>query len=243
MSLETYPQAALGFRAWRVGDDGSLLAAHMNDTWEAGLAKAHCHVYTEHQPPHAGCRCGIHAYYSLERAQRERPLPDSITGVIAGRGGLACHFHGWRASEAQIIGLLARKDSAQEDKILASNYGVPLFHNPEALEAYASRYAAPVPQSLLPNRPPWWRDTERSPQRMKWGVRLFVAYVLFLVCMLIAEMSGISTTLDNALKAFIGTPLEFAALVLIGSAVATGLFDGFYRLKMRKDNAPNKAAR
>lgn len=235
MDIDTYPQAALGYRAWRVKGDGkALMAAHVEEVWKPGLMGARCHIREEHDPPYPGCRCGVHAYYTLQRAKKERPLPDSVVGIIAGCGTLECHHHGWRAHEAQIIALLARKGHYDQDRVLGALYNVPVFTDAKAMEKYALKYAAPIPTALRPSAPPWWRNTETSSRRLSWGLRFFGLYVAFMIAMLIAEVAGISDTLDAYLKVGIGTILETGAFVFILLALTSGFFDGLYRFQLRQ---------
>ncbi len=106
-----------------------------------------------HRSPHPGCVCGFNAYSTLHR--RLVPYPRTALGVIAAWGELDVYRTGFRAEFAQILALaLPGRRKVEEDErarfeLAARRYGVPLVTRRE-LEAEGLKYAAPVPQSLLP---------------------------------------------------------------------------------------------
>lgn len=123
--LELYPSALLGLRVWKFDDgSGALRPAHYaNYVWSESVTKAECHNIDCAGTPNpifddsdlGQCRCGLHAYHDWRCLVEEQPhLTDlelaegkMIVGIIAGKGHIQVHKHGWRAEEAQVLGLLA----------------------------------------------------------------------------------------------------------------------------------------
>jgi len=155
-----FANAVLGYRCWKVDDAGKLRPLYLDDQpWEPGVNQAECLAKitsVSHPAPDPDCDCGFNAYHKLKTA-RLHLLPDprgnrpraEIIGAVAGRGNIEVHHAGWRAGEAQIIGLLDMGKKSRS-RMIADRYQVPLFPTGAELEKHARRLAAAVPEDLLP---------------------------------------------------------------------------------------------
>jgi len=155
--METTPLylgAAVGYRQWGVTPENLLapITDH-GEEWVPGVNVASCdalrqEMQVDHQIPALYCECGFYAWH------RPTMLPASpwrLTGAIAARGGLQVHAQGFRAGEAQVIGLLRpQKGHGEQVPVeqahrVAATYSVPLFDDLQQLQAHAQRYAAVIP--------------------------------------------------------------------------------------------------
>lgn len=159
--VRLYPQAALGYRVFAICPQGHLHSTFAQSHWTPGVNVACCDYRRHRQPPAlgSGCHCGFNAFHDADMAvayrhQRRRGSELSVLAAVAGRGKLAVHADGWRAAEAQILGLCAEGTSSRERHTLArvaSAYGVPLFDTVADLEVFAERHAGAVPESERPD--------------------------------------------------------------------------------------------
>lgn len=183
--VPVYPQAALGYRVWNVDSSGDLWVElsgmGVHAAWPEHRHYAVClRPGTTHPAPAKGCRCGVHGYYEIERALRKaRQSEQLIAGAIAARGMLRCTHYGFRAEEAQIIGLLRRDPHRNSiDEALAERYQVPLFDSWRELEEHARSLGLEAPaEDLRPRRPPFWRNDEILGDHHKASVYMFIAAV------------------------------------------------------------------
>lgn len=167
----------LGFREW-VTKDGELHPINDNGSaWEPGRNIAACWQGGKSSPcptPKSeitrlfggGCHCGFNAWFEKEEIlQSHIAYEDSISGAIAGVGKLEIHRRGFRAEQAQILGLVYPKGCLAKPKrfawienrrlkkkrkridVLAKKYEVPVFDSIEALYDFAKDYATPVRSS------------------------------------------------------------------------------------------------
>lgn len=147
----------VGWRQWRVGDDGELLPGFRGGAWQPGENVATC--ATGHAAPDSDCHCGLHAYYAL---------PDGhwgwggtlghVKGVVLAWGAVELHPDGFRAERMQPLCLVVEKPGRARHVLLglvAERYGgLPVLSREEAL-ALALEYGRSVPAGLIPvSEPP-----------------------------------------------------------------------------------------
>ena len=155
IAIPTYPQALIGYRAWRMTEDHLCALFFRNYSWSQGSNSADCSY--GHTAPDPDCYCGFNAFYSLKEAQRyindqlhheaetNFYCGDVIIGAIAGKGAMELHKQGFRCQEAQILGLVRLKvdnRSIGKAKIL---YAEMRSHRQQAFEL-ADRYQVPLYQ-------------------------------------------------------------------------------------------------
>lgn len=161
-------QAVLGFRTWAVDEDGWLLPFSLGaiaGPWRPGANRAVCH-YAKwrgegerevHDAPHPRCMCGLYALADPRDARLPRRDPQQILGAVAAWGDLEVHRSGFRAEWAAVVALappigLASAQRRRHERA-AGRYEVELVP-PALLQATGLRYAAPVPDGLLPGAEP-----------------------------------------------------------------------------------------
>lgn len=177
---EFYAGAALGYRAWKL-DGFRLLPVFKRwaPPWRPGANQAICaEPRSVHRAPDSSCGCGLQAYHEprrmqgqikLQRVLQQWPAKRSVFevfGAVAGSGDLEIHYHGWRASEAQILGLWCPEPLRSPERIeqledAAAYYRVPLFESVEELVAHGQRFALPIPESRRPPKPDAIDDPEQ----------------------------------------------------------------------------------
>lgn len=175
-----YASAVAGYRLWRVDVKPDpkvrLYGAGVDVGWAGGVISAECSARREkayrHPAPHLHCTCGIHAYYESRHVKRHllrTPRPwrkKAMIGAIAGKGAVCCSHYGFRAEEAQIIGLVRRGPNFyNSDERIAELYGAPLFDTVEELEEHVRSLGlgGSVDPQLVPRRPPFWRNDQLLP--------------------------------------------------------------------------------
>lgn len=136
----------VGYRAWRVGDDGSLVpwSAVAAGAWVPGVNTARCLVtrnVSSHVAPMRRCSCGL---YALANPRDRRLHADGqAVGAIVAWGDIELHATGFRAEKATIValGLPTRCSPAHRDRLrrASERYGVPLVAM-SALPAAAGEY-------------------------------------------------------------------------------------------------------
>jgi len=101
------PAPLYGLRTWRVvGANGAerLIAPHQRSEWPPGGAwlVARCDRSRDHEPPHEGCGCGVHAWHpSARSAKRVLASRREIPGIAELRGATEVHADGLRAERAR----------------------------------------------------------------------------------------------------------------------------------------------
>lgn len=161
MSAPDLVDAVVGYRAWRLEEDGALVPWTLGaaGAWAPGTNTAACHYARwtgrpagrPHAPPGPQCMCGL---YALHDPSDERLAlhPGQAVGAIAAWGEIEVHATGFRAERACVVAL-ARPDRADDETAealerAADRYGVDLVP-PGALSAAASRHGLPVGPHLL----------------------------------------------------------------------------------------------
>ncbi len=150
------PAEVLGYRTWRLGDDGglaSVVSVHPDarSAWTPGDVVARCRH--GHEAPHPGCTCGLYARY-------EPPDPcvdggfganEAVYGAIVAWGAIDTTSTDFRAQHARIVGLafwrMQTWHHTERVRALACGYGVPCVELDE-LAAVASEFASEIPPQL-----------------------------------------------------------------------------------------------
>jgi hypothetical protein len=127
------PAPLYGLRTWRVvGANGAerLIAPHQRSEWPPGGAwlVARCDRSRDHEPPHEGCGCGVHAWHpSARSAKRVLASRREIPGIAELRGATELHADGVRAERARPYVLFLER--GRNDRLLqrlAQAYGAEL---------------------------------------------------------------------------------------------------------------------
>ena len=128
--MESIPDSVthpiLGFRKWRIDKRNGLLESAVSDIpWQPGLNHA-SGCSGSHTSPGPNCHCGFNGWYRMP--DNKTSHYKGITGAFAGAGRVQMHKDGFRSSEAQILALLASRQS-QADGLagIADKYGIPVF--------------------------------------------------------------------------------------------------------------------
>jgi hypothetical protein len=124
------PAPLYGLRTWRVvGGNGAerLIAPHQRSEWPPGGAwlVARCDRSRDHEPPHEGCGCGVHAWHpSARSAKRVLASRREIPGIAELRGATELHADGVRAERARpCVLFLGRGRNGRLLQRLAQAYG------------------------------------------------------------------------------------------------------------------------
>jgi len=107
-----FPNAALGYRAWRVTPQGMLASTGRGATiWQPGDNRGYCAARGDHQVPDAGCECGLYLYSSFDRAHALARGIYGMTmiGAVAARGAAHVAEAGLRVEQARVIALALPK--------------------------------------------------------------------------------------------------------------------------------------
>jgi hypothetical protein len=124
------PAPLHGLRTWRVvGGSGAerLTAPHQHTEWPPGgeWLEAACDGSRDHEPPHGGCGCGVHAWHpSPPSAKRVLASRREIPGIAELRGATEVHADGLRAERARpYVLFLQRGRNGRLVHRLAQAYG------------------------------------------------------------------------------------------------------------------------
>jgi hypothetical protein len=97
------------------------------------------------RPPQARCRCGLHAWHSLQTCvDYERAPWASVSGAVLGWGRVLMYREGWRAEMAEVLALV--RDPTLPVDALAAAYGVAVVER-RFLEAYALEFGERAPEA------------------------------------------------------------------------------------------------
>lgn len=167
----------IGYRAWHV-EGGRLLPATQTQAgpWKRGVNSARCVTWRAsrgggkmaHQPPAAGCTCGLYALRSPRSGQLRRAgLP---YGAIAAWGDVEVHHSGFRAQHACVVALALSPSlpasTRREIERAADFYGVPALA-PGLLEMEACQHGRPLSDELASGTTP---QRPRRPRPSRNGV-------------------------------------------------------------------------
>jgi hypothetical protein len=219
--IPTFSECVLGYRAWEIDDRDRLwpLSDHRRP-WAPGINTARCNCRDpnalsfewnwsdgrrvlepapQHAPPVEDCVCGLYAWRRPSRPwalDRRFASGRFVCGAVAAWGQVQVHHDGVRAQYACVTVLAFPRDTdAEAMRILervATEYRVELVPLCE-LEAAASHYASPLPDSIYPDPPATVSDSpaERSRPRLaprprtppfEIGVRDRIGLLLLCVC-------------------------------------------------------------
>jgi hypothetical protein len=151
--MDVYPQSIIGFRQWRVTENGLASVGLGQTLWKSGVNQAYCRDGVHHAPA-LGCHCGWNAYHDPVLPSVFEP--QTIMGAIRARGEMQVHFHGFRSEQAEIIALFVSPDTVVNSKWLAtiaSEYNAPLFKDLEEFIDYIEQFGEAVPEALKPPPP------------------------------------------------------------------------------------------
>jgi glycine cleavage system H lipoate-binding protein len=149
-------EPVVGYRAWRLDDDGELLPwTGVSGPWTPGVNEAECHYYSrgraapDHRPPAPDCMCGIYALANLGD-HRLTGRAGQAVGAIVAWGAIELHRTGFRAEKASIVALAEPADESMAEAMAraAHRYGVALVPRAD-LPVHARQFGAPVSAELL----------------------------------------------------------------------------------------------
>jgi hypothetical protein len=94
------PGELRGYRQFELRADGLYPLVHTGSgPWEGAIERARCATGADHEPPGAGCRCGLYGWYLPGTGT---VLLGPANAVIAARGRCVLGDRGFRAAEARI---------------------------------------------------------------------------------------------------------------------------------------------
>lgn len=157
----TFSEAVIGFRAWKLADDGTLWPRSISglerlcaEPWEPGPNRARC-VYvgfsrSPHPVPGADCDCGLYAHHTVGELRRYR-REDDVLGAVAAWGDMQVHRTGFRAQYAQVVALVAVHDTARAGAVrwAADRHGVMLVGQDD-LDKEVTAHGSPLSPDHLP---------------------------------------------------------------------------------------------
>jgi hypothetical protein len=169
------------FRDWRVSPEG-LTSPRTGVAWSSRELAAECRPRTPedlvrpaHRAPGRDCSCGIHAYF---RPGYETSKVDflGVTGIITAWGEIEVHHEGIRAEFARVeaLGMYGRWTRRQKGAVfaIADELDVDVLDLYD-LEPAAAGYAAPVPETLVPEPAPRVRRGRAVPSPVPARVLVF----------------------------------------------------------------------
>jgi hypothetical protein len=121
---------AVGWKVWRIDEDARLRSVLYGDLWPLEEPVVATCKRLDHNAPHEGCECGIHAgrtlgawehYLNIEREKR-------VFGRVLLWGATLEGAHGWRAAQARPVEIFVPPAIANEDEVAEAlrAYGVPV---------------------------------------------------------------------------------------------------------------------
>lgn len=145
-------EPALGWRVWRLTEDGLLRPIVVGNPWVRGTNEARCHMpHTKHRAPGRNCVCGFNALHEMPTEFLGEA--GYAIGAIAAWGTVDVYRTGLRAQLACVLGLLDQPAlgdlHAGRLGKAARYYGVPLLARAD-LDAHARRFAQPAADTLAP---------------------------------------------------------------------------------------------
>jgi hypothetical protein len=159
-----FVEPIVGFRNWRIFDDGELSSPYFPVVWSEPVMRAECRRWrtpealldTRHAAPQSECGCGIRAYHT--------PTGDfskvdycGVSGIVTVWGRIEIGAEEMRAELARVeaLAVYSRWSRRQRDAVreVAANLGAELVDLGE-LSVAAASYGAPPPASLLADPPP-----------------------------------------------------------------------------------------
>lgn len=150
------PAQVVGYRVWRIGDDGDLrsyVAVHPDGAtvWTPGDVTARCE--RGHEAPAIGCSCGLHAAYEPPDPCRDGGFGanQAVYGAIACWGEIDTTSTDFRAQHARIVCLAFwRMQTWHHTELIRSSaraHGVPCVELDE-LAGMAHEHGDEIPRAL-----------------------------------------------------------------------------------------------
>lgn len=132
------PGTVLGFRQFRIGEDGQLLPLFTGDRpWAATVTEAVCATDPTHRPPVEGCSCGLHAWHHAEDALARDGL-GVVAAAVRAHGRIALGEHGFRAERAEVVAVClpsrwsARRRAEVTTRLAATRPGTEVLSSARA---------------------------------------------------------------------------------------------------------------
>lgn len=150
------PAEVIGYRVWRLGDDGKLrsyVSVHPDVAivWTPGDVTALCRH--GHVAPSPGCSCGLHAAYEPPDPCRDGGFGrnHAVYGAVVCWGDIDTTSTDFRAQHARIVCLAFwRMQTWHHTELIratARTYGVPCVELAE-LPGVAHEYGDEIPRAL-----------------------------------------------------------------------------------------------
>jgi hypothetical protein len=121
---------AVGWRVWRLGEDGLLRSVVYDEVWPARRAvHAECRkLNAGHAAPDPRCECGLYAAKKLVDWAHYLGRPDRVFGRVVLAGAIVEGARGFRASAAYPLELVvpALVENADAVAEALAAYGVPV---------------------------------------------------------------------------------------------------------------------
>lgn len=171
---ELVPGALRGYRSWRNGHDGNLLAVNFKNYWVRGVNVATCLAGggacpgplscnmcaggSGHVSPMADCTCGFYAAHQIGGVDHR----GSVVGSIKAYGKVLVGPKGFKAQKAEIEALVFG-GTVFTRTVMSEMWGVPIFSSTsELLEAFP-----PIPvDHLIPSEEEAYQtELQRRTQR------------------------------------------------------------------------------
>lgn len=112
-SARLVPDVVRGIRAWRIGNDGSLISVSQQYRWQPGWNHAMCfgitHIPVSENGTHLGtpiapiCGCGFWAYWTTRGSH---VAMGQAVGIVEGKGKALVGREGFRIEHARIVALV-----------------------------------------------------------------------------------------------------------------------------------------
>jgi hypothetical protein len=150
------PAEIVGYRAWRLDDDGRLrsyVSVHPDaaTVWTPGDVTARCRH--GHEAPAIGCSCGLHAAYEPPDPFRDGGFGrnHAVYGAITCWGNIDTTSTDFRAQHARIVCLafwrMQTWHHTERVRAVARRHGVPCVELDE-LGGVAAEYGDEIPRAL-----------------------------------------------------------------------------------------------
>jgi hypothetical protein len=157
-TLATAPdliEPVLGFRQWRMDDDG-LRSLHEETRWVTATLDARCKLHTHPDccAPAPACSCGIYAWYRRVPRLASACTDHLVCGAIVLWGRVELHMTGMRGQHARVVALALPLVRGRKRRVLvdaAERLSVPAVPY-SSVAAVAAKEGAPVPDVLNPRR-------------------------------------------------------------------------------------------
>jgi hypothetical protein len=148
-------EPVIGFRQWRLTDDG-LSSLTCDVPWPEATLVARCPSggHAGEPPPGAGCSCGIYAWYTPSPRTASAGTHDYVAGAVVLWGALELHATGMRAERCRIVALalpLSRWGKRERLWRVARRLEVPAIPH-RALWGVAREHGSVIPRDLRPPR-------------------------------------------------------------------------------------------